>query len=395
MHSVVLKPKRAMPFYARHPWVFVGAIDRIDGTPESGDAVQLLSTTGNFIAHGLFNTKSKIQVRLYSWDEADPIDEALFRNRLQAAISLRHDWLKLKHNANSAYRAVFSESDGLSGLIVDRFADYATVQFNAFGLAARREMIGKLLMEMLDVKGIYIRTEKGIGQLEGLEMLDGLLCGEAPPSEIIIEENGLKFAVNLTEGQKTGYYLDQRDNRLAVAKFASGRRVLDAFCYSAGFGIYAAKAGAAEVVSVDSSEGALKLAQRNADLNGLGNIRFVASDVFSHLDKLVAAGRKFDVVILDPPKFARNKAALPAAIQGYRRLHQQAMKLLDSDGILVSCCCTGIVTQEMLEDVIAQTATSAKRDLQILERRGPAADHPVAASCRETTYLKCVISRVR
>jgi 23S rRNA (cytosine1962-C5)-methyltransferase len=200
--------------------------------------------------------------------------------------------------------------------------------------------------------------------------------------------------VNLAEGQKTGYYLDQRDNRLAVSRLCAGRRVLDAFTYTGGFGLYAAKAGAAEVLSVDASEAALELARRNADANGLANIAFEKADVFGRLGELAAAGRKFDAVVLDPPKFARNRAAVPDAFKGYRRLHQLALKLLDRDGILVSCCCTGLIAMGELEDLIAQVAVESKRDLQLLERRGAAPDHPVAVTCRETGYLKCIISRV-
>ena len=394
MHKVVLKPKRALPFYARHPWVFNGAIDRVEGSPAPGEEVELVSTTGNFVARGLYNPASKINVRLYSWDADVPLDAAFFRKKLASAVRLRHDWLKLNTGPDAAYRVAFSEADGLSGMVVDRYGDYVTVQFTALGLASRRVMFGDLLQELLGVKGVYVRTEKGIGQLEGLELHDGLLCGDTPPPEVVIEENGLRFAVNLTEGQKTGYYLDQRDNRAAVAKLAAGRRVLDAFSYSGGFGIYARRAGAAEVESVDASEPALALARRNAELNGLDGINFVRNDVFGHLDQLVAVGRKFDLIVLDPPKFARNRTALPAAVQGYRKLHQQSLKLLDRDGVLVTCCCTGLITPVMLEEVVAQSAADARRDLQILERRGPAADHPVAASCRESAYLKCLISRV-
>jgi 23S rRNA (cytosine1962-C5)-methyltransferase len=243
-------------------------------------------------------------------------------------------------------------------------------------------------------RGIYLRTEKGIGKLEGVELHDQLLWGTPPPADLTIEENNLRFLVNLAEGQKTGYYLDQRDNRAAVARLCPGQRVLDAFCYSGGFGIYAAKAGAAEVLGIDASEPALELARRNTVANGLGNIAFVCADVFRHLTDMVAEGRKFDVVVLDPPKFARNRGAVPEAIKGYRRLHQLAMKLLAPGGLLVTCCCTGLIVMNDLEELIAQVAVEAKRDVQILERRGPSADHPVAITCRESGYLKCIISRV-
>jgi 23S rRNA (cytosine1962-C5)-methyltransferase len=279
-------------------------------------------------------------------------------------------------------------------MVVDRYADWLAVQFTSLGLANRRDMLAELLEELLGPRGIYLRTEKGIGRLEGVELQDGPLRGEPPPRDLAIEENGMRFLVNLAEGQKTGYYLDQRDNRAAVARLCPGKRMLDAFCYTGGFGLYAAKAGAAAVLGVDASEPALELARRNAIANGLGQIEFANGDVFRQLADLAAAGRKFDVLVLDPPKFARNRAAVPEAMKGYRRLHQLAMKLLGRDGVLVTCCCTGLITMNDLEELIGQVSVEAKRDLQILERRGPSPDHPVAVTCRESGYLKCIISRL-
>jgi 23S rRNA (cytosine1962-C5)-methyltransferase len=391
--KVILKAKRAQPFYGRHPWVYAGAVERVEGEPADGDEVDLVSHGGHFVARGLFNSQSKIRVRLYAWDEGVPLDAAFFRDRLARAIRLRHDVLNLDQ-PEAGYRVAFSESDFLSGMVVDRYGDWLAVQFTALGLANRRETIADVLVELLRPKGIYLRTEKGIGKLEGVELHDGPLRGEAPPADLSIVENGLRVLVNLAEGQKTGYYLDQRDNRTAVARLCPGKRVLDAFCYSGGFGLYAARAGAAEVLGVDASEPALDLARRNAAANGLANISFETADVFRHLADLVAVRRQFDVVVLDPPKFARNRAAVPEALKGYRRLHQLALKLLAKDGVLVSCCCTGLIAPEELEDVIAQVAVESRRDLQVLARRGPAPDHPVAITCRETGYLKCVISRV-
>jgi 23S rRNA (cytosine1962-C5)-methyltransferase len=391
--KVFLKPKRAQPFFARHPWVFAGAINRVGGDPADGDEVEVVSSADNFVARGLFNSQSKITVRLYSWEPGVGLDRDFFRGRLQRAIDLRHNVLNFAGPA-PGYRVVFSESDYLSGMVVDRYADWLAVQFTSLALANRREMFAELLRELLQPRGIYLRTEKGIGKLEGVELHDGPLWGEAPPADLTIEENGLRFLVNLAEGQKTGYYLDQRDNRAAVAVLCPGKRVLDAFCYTGGFGLYAAKAGAAEVLGIDASEAALELARRNAISNGLANVTFTTADVFRHLADLAAEGRKFDVLVLDPPKFARNRAAVPEALKGYRRLHQLAMKLLDKDGVLVSCCCTGLIALTDLEEIIAQVSADAKRDVQLLQRRGPSADHPVAVSCRESGYLKCVISRV-
>ena len=391
--KVILKARRAQPFFGRHPWVFAGAIDRTDGAPADGDEVDLVSSANNFVARGLYNSLSKINVRLYAWGENVPLDRAFFRARLATAIHLRHDMLKL-NGPDAGYRVCFSESDYLSGMIVDRYGDWLTVQFTALGIANRREVIVDVLRELLNPKGIYLRTEKGIGKVEALTLHDQLLWGEAPPADLSIAENGMRFFVNLAEGQKTGYYLDQRDNRAAVARYCAGKRVLDAFCYTGGFGLYASKAGAAEVLCLDASEPALELGRRNATANGLANVTFEKADVFRHLTTLAESGRKFDVVVLDPPKFARNRAALPDAFKGYRRLHQLALKLLDKDGVLVSCCCTGLIAMTDLEELIGQCAVEGKRDLQLLERRGASADHPVAVTCRETGYLKCVISRV-
>ena len=234
-----------------------------------------------------------------------------------------------------------------------------------------------------------------MGQLEGLQIQDGPLWGATPPSPIAIEDDGLQVLVNLAQGQKTGYYLDQRDNRRAVARLARGRRVLDAFCYSGGFGLHAARAGATSVLGVDSSEPALELASANARRNGLDNIVFVKDDLFKRLDALVTAGERFGLVVLDPPKFARNQHAIDEALRGYRRLQTLALRLLEPQGILVTCCCSGLITADMLIDLLAQLAVEEGRDVQILERRGQAADHPVAVTCLESNYLKCLISRVR
>jgi 23S rRNA (cytosine1962-C5)-methyltransferase len=390
---VLLQPKRARPFYGRHPWVFAGAVASVEGDPPDGGEVKLVSHAGHFIARGIYNGQSKIRVRLYSWDEGRPLDRDFFRQRLQAAVSLR-DLLGLNAEG-TACRLVFSEGDGLSGLTVDRYDRWLVAQFTALGLAQRRDLIADLLTELLQPAGIFLRTERGVGQLEGLPLQDGPLRGEPPAGPVTIEEHGLKFLVNIAEGQKTGFYLDQRDNRREVAKLAAGRRVLDAFCYSGGFGLHAARAGAAEVVGVDGSEAALELGRANADLNGLSNVSFQRADVFADLDERVKRGERFGLVVLDPPKFARRKGAVEEALRGYRRLHALALRLLEPDGILASCCCSGLITLDMLEGLLAQVSAEARREVQLLQRRGPSPDHPVSVACLESHYLKCLIARVR
>jgi 23S rRNA (cytosine1962-C5)-methyltransferase len=365
----------------------------VEGEPADGDEVDLYSHGGNFVARGLYNSRSKIRVRLYTWSPDTRLDGDFFRRRIGAAVHLRDHVLGLA-GSGRACRLIFSEGDGLSGCTVDQYDRWLVVQFTSLGLALRRQLVAELLVERLHPEGIYLRTERGIGQLEGLELQDGPLWGAMPPGPIMVEETGLRLLVNIAEGQKTGFYLDQRDNRQAVARLARGRRMLDAFCYTGGFGLHAARAGAAAVTGVDVSEPALELARENARLNGLGNCTFVRGEVFEHLRALREAGEKFGLIVLDPSKFARSRNALDDALRGYRRLQTLALHVLEPDGILVTCCCSGLITMNMVEELLAQLAAEERRDIQILERRGQAPDHPVAASCPESSYLKCLISWV-
>jgi 23S rRNA (cytosine1962-C5)-methyltransferase len=389
---VTLKPKRAQPFLARHPWVFAGAIDRVDGDPPDGAEVELHSSAGNWIARGLFNGRSKIRVRLYSWEAGRTLDRDFFRDRVERAVRLR-EALGVRGPGRGC-RLVFSEADGLSGCTIDEYAGWLTVQLTALGIAERRQVLADVLHEVVKPRGMYVRTEKGVGTLEGLSLHDGLLAGDPPPADLAIDEHGLSFLVNIAEGQKTGFYHDQRDNRRAAARLASGRRVLDAFCYTGGFGLHAAKAGAASVECVDVSQPALALGRRNAERNGLSQVTFTRADVFKFLDAQVKDGQKYGLVVLDPPKFARSRGSIPEAMRGYGQLLKQAVKLAEPGGFVVFCCCSGLITPDMLTELVAQVAGEERRDVQILERRGAAADHPVAASCLETAYLKCFPLRI-
>jgi 23S rRNA (cytosine1962-C5)-methyltransferase len=332
-------------------------------------------------------------VRLYCWEPERALDADFFRARIGQAIRLRRDILDLPR-PGGACRLVFSEGDGLSGLTVDRYDRWLAVQLTSLALAQRRDMLAEILQDSTGVDGIVLRTERGIGRLEGVELEDGPLRGATPAEPVTIEDGELRFLVNLSEGQKTGFYLDQRDNRRAAARFARGRSVLDAFCYSGGFGLHALHAGAASVDGVDSSAAAIVLAQRNAELNGLAAATFAQADVFKHLSHLVAEQRRFGMVIIDPPKFARARHSIPEALRGYRRLQTLALKLLNPDGILVFCCCSGLIAIDMIEELFAQVSQAERREIQILERRGQSADHPVAVSCRESNYLKCLVARI-
>jgi len=392
---VVLRQGRERPFVGRHPWVFSGAIHRVEGEVRDGDEVEVVTSEGRFVARGLYNSLSQIRVRLYSWEPGQPLDDAFFRRRLEAAVELRRA-LGLVHGSRSACRLVFSEGDGVSGLIVDRYGDWLSVQLTSLALARRREPLLDALQDLLAPRGVYLRTEKGIGEEEGLRATDGLLRGEEPEELITIDEDGILYAVDPRTGQKTGFFLDQRENRRRVAAYARGRRVADVFCYTGGFTIPLLREGAAAVVAVDVSAPALELARRNLEANGLddGRTELVASDAFRWLEARVEAGDAFDMIVLDPPRFARSSRGVPQAIRGYAGLNELAVRCLAPGGILVTCSCTGRVSREAFVSVLAAVEERTGRRVRILESRGQAPDHPVSPTCPETAYLKCLVCLV-
>lgn len=393
--ELVIKPRRALPFFSRHPWVFGTALEPTVTDPADGQEVVLRSHDGKFIARGLFNSQSQLRVRLYAWDEAASLDRAFWSRRIDEAIELRRK-LFPEWGPEFACRLINSEGDQLSGLTVDRYGEWLIVQLTSLALAQRQDVLLELLREKLQPRGIWLRTEKGIRTAEGLSQKDGLLWGEPPARPLFIEENGLRYGVDLIEGQKTGFYLDQRDNRKFISQYVSGHKVLDVFCYHGGFALNCLKHGEAkEVLAVDVSEAAVNLARANAELNGVAErLRFRTQDGFKALEELTAAGEQFDTVILDPPKMARNRAGLEAALRGYYSLNRLALNVLRPGGWLLTCSCSGHVTREMFLEVLAKVAVHAGRHLQVLEVRGPAADHPRSATCPEADYLKSVFCRV-
>ncbi|MCE5267060.1 MAG: class I SAM-dependent rRNA methyltransferase [Planctomycetaceae bacterium] len=393
MPQAILKPRKARPFYGRHPWVLDSAIDRVEGEPADGDVVDLVSDKGKFIARGVFNSRSRIRVRLYTWDPTEILDEPFWRRRLESAIGFRS---QLGYDdPQGAARLVFSEGDALSGLIVDRYANYLAVQVTAQAIAVRLPTIVPMLVELTQPRGIMIRTERGVSRAEGIELRDGPYWGTPPDGPLVIVENGLKYELDLAEGQKTGYYLDQRDNRVAAARYFRDRRVLDMFCYSGGFSLTAsALGGAREVLGVDTSQKAVTLAWSNAERNGVKNVRFQCGDGFQTLESLLEAGERFGAVVLDPPKFARTRGALDEALRAYHWLNRLGVGLLEPGGILVTCSCSGHVSREDFLYMLVGVAQQTGRQIQLLEQRGAAADHPISASCLESEYLKCFICRV-
>lgn len=392
---VRIKPRRALPFFSKHPWVFTGAIQSVSGLPGVGEQVVVRSHEGQFIGYGLFNPHSNIRVRMYSWSEERTIDSELLRERVIRAVEFRRK-LFAGTSAERSCRLIFSEGDGLSGLTVDRFGDWLVVQWTSAALMSRADAIIPVLQELLAPRGIWLRTEKGIREQEGLEVEDGCLSGEMPPAPLLIEENGLTFAVDLQTGQKTGFYYDQRGNRAIVPQYLRGERMLDVCCYTGGFAIAAAaRAGAEQVVAVDSSASALEIASANADRNGVADrIRWECDDAFRFVEAQANAGERYDLIVLDPPKLARTRSGLSRAFKAYIRLNRNAITCLNPDGILLTCSCSGLVSREDFEQVVAQAALESGREIQILESRGQAQDHPVAASCLESAYLKCLVCRV-
>ncbi|HTU24696.1 MAG TPA: class I SAM-dependent rRNA methyltransferase [Pirellulales bacterium] len=387
----ILKPRKARPFYGRHPWVLDSAIDRVEGDPADGDIVDLVADNGKFVARGIFNSASRIRVRLYTWTPAEALDDAFWARRLDRAIAFRTE---LGYDdPQGAARLVFSEADGLSGLIVDRYAQWLSLQITARATAARLDLVTRLLVERLKPAGIYLRTEKGVAKAEAIDLRDGLHWGQPPEGPVFITENGLRYGIDLAEGQKTGYYLDQRENRRAAAHYLAGREVLDLFCYSGGFSLNAASR-AVQVQGFDSSQKAIALARANAELNGLHNVRFEPADCFTVLESLAHRGQRFGAVVADPPKFARNRSGLDDALRAYHRLNRLAVEVLAPGGILVTCSCSGHVSREDFLYMLVGVAQQTKRDIQILEMRSAAPDHPSSATCLETEYLKCFICRV-
>ena len=392
--TVFVKAKRARPFFGRHPWVLDTAIERVEGTPADGDVVDLATHEGRFIARGLWNASSRLRVRLYAFDADIPLDAACWRSRIGAAVALRRV-LGLDDRSGAA-RLVNSEGDDLSGLIVDRYGDYLAVQVTSLAMAHRIEAICDALEEVVKPTGILLRgADRGLSKLEGLHLPDRVVRGTSPDGPVFVREGKLSWGIDLTEGQKTGFYLDQRDNRRAAAALARDRRVLDLFCYSGGFAVTCAVTGAAKsVLAVDGSAKATALARANADFNGAANVTVETADAFERIDALSAAGEKFGMVILDPPKFARSRGAIDEALRAYHRINRVGLDLLEPGGILVTCSCSGSVSRDDFLEMLSAVSQRAGRQIAMLECRGAAPDHPVSASCLEGEYLKCVIARV-
>ena len=391
---IQLKPGREKSVRNRHPWVFSGAVGRVRGAPQPGTIVDLLDGAGDFLARGYYNPRSPIAVRLLSWDAAEEINTAWWRQRLQAALARRA--ALAASGASEAYRLVHAESDGLPGLIVDRYGDWLVLQSLTLGIEPWKPTLTGLLMEMLGPRGIYERSDADVRAQEGLPPATGLLAGAEPPQELVIRENGLRFQVDILHGHKTGFYLDQRENRRKVAPYCVGREVLNAFSYTGAFAVYAASQGAKGITNLDSSAEALRMAAQNLRLNGLerDSDQYIEGDAFQVLRRFRDQGTQFDLIILDPPKFAFSRAQLLAATRGYKDINWLAMRLLRPGGILCTFSCSGLVSEDLFQKVLFGASVDAGREVRILERLGQGSDHPVLLTFPESAYLKGFICRV-
>lgn len=392
--TIEIKPSRHFPFVSRHPWAHVASLADSHGELPTGEVVDLVTHDGSWVARGLYSPTGKLRVRLYTWDPAEAIDDAFFCRRIDEAIQRRQ--IAGLEPACDAVRMVYSEADGISGLIVDRYREILIVQVNAAVIAQRIDPIVAHLRDRFSPQAIIVRIDAATAKAEGIEARDDVVFGDPPPADLLIRENDVEYAVDLLHSQKTGLYLDQRENRRLAASYMKGRDVLDICSYVGGFALTAARlGGAASVLGIDTSERAVAAATENANRNGLENVTFEKGDCFRRLEEYQREGRRFSGIILDPPRFAGSRQSVDAAIRAYSRLNRGALELLEPGGILVTCSCSGRVTRPDFMKLLQKVGRQSRRDLTIMENRGAAADHPVRLSCPETDYLKCVICEVR
>ncbi len=386
---MTLKPGRERSLLRRHPWVFSGAIDAVQGAPAAGDTVQIVSSAGGFLAWAAFSPSSQIRARVWSFDEAAPPSPDFFREKLQAAMALRRRLIPSP--ASNAMRLVHGESDGMPGLIADRYGDTLVVQLSSAGCERWREVLIELLREVSGCAHVYERSDADARRLEGLAPREGWLTpGSGAAAVMEITENGLRYAVDVVAGQKTGFYLDQRDNRQRVGALAAGREVLNGFCYTGGFTLSALAGGARSVLSIDSSDAALQAARENVVRNALPveACEWSGADVFGALRALRERDRQFDLIVLDPPKFAPTPKDAERAARGYKDINLNALRLLRRGGLLATFSCSGGVSLDLFQKIVAGAAADAGASLLLRERWAAAPDHPVLVEFPEGEYLK-------
>jgi 23S rRNA (cytosine1962-C5)-methyltransferase len=394
MAAILLKPGREKSLLRKHPWIFSGAIAEVRNNPGFGEVVDVLASDGSFLARAAYSPQSQIRARVWSWDEQEQIDEQFLRVRLAAAIQARRTLVDPLET--DSLRLVHGESDRLPGLIVDRYAGVLVVQFLSAGIERWRAAVSDLLVELTGAQALYERSDADVRQLEGLPPRAGLLRGSLDSERVEIRENGLRFVVDLDTGHKTGFYLDQRENRLVVQRLAAGLEVLDCFSYTGGFALASLAGGAASVVAVEASPEAIAGARRNLAANHLPaeRIEWLEGDVFQVLRRFRDSRRSFDLIVLDPPKFAATAAQVERAARGYKDINLLAFKLLRPGGLLVTFSCSGGVSEDLFQKIVAGAAADAGIHAQILRRLHQGPDHPVALNFPEGAYLKGLVLRV-
>jgi len=387
--DLVLKAGKERSLRRRHPWVFSGAVDRVAGPCEPGDTARVVTSDGSFVAWAAYSPASQIVARVWSFDEAEPVDEAFFGRRIAAAASARSGLT----TRTDAMRLVFAESDGLPGVVVDRYGGVAVMELTTSGAERWREALADAVLALGGIASVYERSDVDVRAREGLESVVGVVRGAAPPGVIEIHEDGLRFGVDVYHGHKTGFYLDQREARSTVRSLASGRRVLNVFGYTGGFSVAALAGGAETVVTIDSSGPSLLLAAGNLERNGYTTDGLVEADAFGELRRLRDAGAQFDLVIVDPPKLVHRQHQVDRGARAYKDLNWLACRLLSPGGVLVTFSCSGLLSTELHQKIVADAALDAHRDVQIIGRLQQASDHPVLLSFPESQYLKGLICR--
>ncbi len=389
MARAVLLPGKEKRVFSFHPWVFRSDIARIDGSFLPGDIVDIVSSKGRFLARGYYNPNSQIALRIMTYRENEAVNRDLIFRRVHEAVEYRRSFADLK-----SCRLVFAESDRLPALIVDAFGDVLVVQCLALGMERFKQDIVDALVEEMHPQGIWERNDVPVRKLEGLDMSTGLLYGEVP-DRVMMTENGVKFWVDVKEGQKTGFFLDQKENRAAIAPFVKDKTVLDCFTHTGSFALHAGKYGAKEVTGVDISEYACLFAAENARLNGLENrVHFVTANAFDLLSEQSRSGKSYDVIILDPPAFTKSRSAVESAVRGYKEINLRAMKMIVPGGYLITCSCSQHLLPEMFGEMLLDAAKDAKVLLRQVEFRTQGKDHPILPCAHETQYLKCGIYQV-
>ena len=393
MTDITLHSNRDFSVSRRHPWIFSGAVAQVGGAPASGESVRVLSAEGAVLGTGAYSPSSQIRVRMWTFDDKQQVDETFVAGRIAQAVGARAVFVA--EDATNAYRLVNAEADGVPGLVADRYGDWIVCQFTTAGAERWKREIVAALQTFSPCRGVYDRSDVDVREHEGLPLVTGVLAGEPPPERIEIVEHGCRYLVDVREGHKTGFYLDQRDNRGLVKRYANGCEVLNAFSYTGGFGIAAVAAGSASVTHVDLSAPSLELAKTNTALNTchVDESAFIQGNVFEVLRKFRDEGRSFDLVVLDPPKFAESKGSLMKAARGYKDINLLGIKLLRPGGMLATFSCSGLMTPELFHKVVADAAVDAKRDIQVLKRLQQAEDHPEGLCFPEGLYLKGLLCR--